>query len=166
MKRALGVGGLLFFIVSCYAAADDSDPCANNNPYLRQTCETLRQSSQNSDTERNKAYENEMNKSREATDKLLNSEQAKEAAASAPPPPPLPPWQKALKPEAPPQNQAQNQGNLAAQTPSENPSTEIKITPLPAPGATTFANPAPVTLPGGVSIVPTKPSKSNSVKYY
>lgn len=166
MKCVLGVGILLLLMMPCYATTD-SDPCANSgNAYLRQTCETLKQSSETAKKARDDAYQKEVDKNQEAIRKRITAEKT-------PPPPPsitLPAWQNALKPPAPAQNQhSVDEGAPSENSATANSNTTTNIAPLPAPGPTEFANPTPITLPGGVSVIPTKPSKnskSGAIKYY
>jgi hypothetical protein len=155
--------GLLFLTIStgcCYA----NDECSNPNPYLQQTCENLKQSATEAQKARDKENEDTIAKHEKSVRKNIEEE-------NKPPPakqPDIPEWQKALKPPATPQN---NEAH-ALDTPSGENATSNEPPPLTtlAPlGPTEFAGPKPITLPGGVNVIPTKPEKkggTGTIKYY
>lgn len=163
MKYFLMLGGLLLFIAPSYAETSDSSA---GNPYLNQTYQTLQQSSQSVQKAREEAYQSQISKNKEAVSKSI----AKEKIPSTPPRKEIPKWQEVLEPPSPAKNKEQEEATTSKS--SEN-STETEeqnaadvISPLPAPGPTEFANPAPVNLPGGVTIIPLNPDKKSGANKY
>jgi hypothetical protein len=152
----------LLFSIATIGYADNL--CANSNPFVQHSCETLQQSSVKAQKERDESYQKSVAKYEETTRKNLE-EESKPAET---PPPPIPEWQKALKTTAPAKNP-----NDAAKTKAEKTAKEAEeappITPLPETGPAEFAAPEAVKLPGGINILPTKPAKKENkgtVKYY
>ncbi len=163
MKHAFK--GLLFCMisVSCCYADDASDACSNPNPYLQQTCESLKQSAAQTQKARDEESEKITAKHEEAVRKAIEKENV---PPTPPPAPQLPTWQQALKPPATVEKKVETTDSK----PSENTAEEASpITPLPPIGPTEFAGPKAATLPGGVNVVPMKPDKGASqstIKYY
>lgn len=174
MKHALCV--LLLSLSVCSYAADPSsnNGCNNSNPYSKQLCEKLAQSSDTIRQAREEAYKKELSKEEAEMSKRIEGEHKAEntsslAAQTMPPTATVPDWQKALSPETnastqrvnttPPANNAANASNNSGTT----------IAAVPNPGPTQFATPQTVTLPGGVKMIPVNPKKnsdSGSIKYY
>lgn len=167
MKHAFK--GLLFCMisVSCCYADDASDACSNPNPYLQQTCQSLKQSAAQTQKARDEESEKITAKHEEAVRKAIE----KENVPPTPPPaaPSLPTWQQALKPPAPVEKKVKTTDSKPSED-TDTASVEASpITPLAPIGPTEFAGPKAATLPGGVNVVPMKPDKGTSqstIKYY
>lgn len=152
--------GLASWVVPIESHA--ADECSNPNPYMQQTCESLKQSAAETQKARDARQEKIRAGHEETVRKIIEEENAPPPA----PPPKLPAWQQSLKPPAPVENSSANK-NQTEQAPSEE---APPITPLPPMGPTEFAGPKPVTLPGGVTVVPVQPKKNEGtpgkIKYY
>lgn len=154
-KKRVLLGALIFFAFAPVSYA--ADECANTNPYMQQTCESLRKSAFETQKAREEEDRKSIAKQKENVRKRIEEENKLPEA----PPPELPSWQKALQePEVTPPK-----SNNTDATPNEE---APQVKPLPPLEPTEFSTPKAVTLPGGVNIIPKNPdeNKSSRVKYY
>jgi hypothetical protein len=153
-KRGVLLGALIFFAFA--PASYAADECTNTNPYMQQTCESLRKSAFEAQKAREEQDQKNMAKQKGNIRKRIEEENKLPES----PPPELPSWQKALQ-----------EPEITPSKPDTDsiPDTEApQVKPLPPPEPTEFSSPKAVTLPGGVNIIPKNPdeNKSNKVKYY
>lgn len=184
MKTHLFFSGALLWSLSVWAAETDS--CKNNNPYLQQSCELLQQSSQAAQNAQQKEIAQSAAESKQETLQKIATEKPPVPEI---PKPEMPTWQKPLdntvnsatdKPGVP---TWQKPLMTSSDKPSKSPDTSSlvvsplekesagnvpaqNVTPLPAPGPTEFSTPKPVTLPGGINVIPTHPERSKGDIYY
>jgi hypothetical protein len=157
---------LLLFTLSISCSAAAGDECNSDNPYLQQTCQSLQQSASETQKASQQETANSIAKHKEEVEKAIQAER-KPPPSSAPPKPVLPAWQNALTPPEPAKDEVHALG-VSESSSSAGASTEptSTITPLPPLSPTEFAGPKPVTLPGGVNVIPVKPDKNSGKGTY